>query len=153
MSSFSMLRTSRQESKTKPTKNDILPFTRLAFNSCRPKHKGPNDDLFFVSVWRPLVLPPIFPLKNGAFQKQKKVFSKSSCVVPSTSLVVWASFFGTVLFLVNENMAPLCSKNLISKHCSTIWYASIFAEKYDMLVQYKLFVKVWYFGTLFECAY
>ena len=33
--------------------------------------------------------------------------NQSGRPVPFTSLVVWASFFGTVLFLVNENMVPL----------------------------------------------
>ena len=38
----------------------------------------------------------------------KKVFSQSgSRYIPSACLVVRASFFETVLFLVYENMAPL----------------------------------------------
>ena len=40
-------------------------------------------------------------------KEKKEVFGQSGCSVPSVSLVVWASFFGTVLFLVNENMVPL----------------------------------------------
>ena len=38
---------------------------------------------------------------------KKKVFSQSACPVPTANLVDWDSFFGTVLFLVNENMVAL----------------------------------------------
>ena len=51
-----------------------------------------------------------FP-RNSDSRTMKMVFSKqtksSVSPVPSASLALWASFLGTVLFLVNENMVPL----------------------------------------------
>ena len=71
------------------------------------------------------------PFENGVLQKkkEKKVFSQCGCTLPSASLVqgylvhslvVWALFFGTVLFLVNENMVPLLQNHFSFKRSTVI---------------------------------
>ena len=121
-----MLKTYRRESKTKTTESDIQSST-LAFN-CRRPESNRSDRRHFVFLeitifkgqnwhknkWsskkKVFSFCTDFALQKWCFQKkkkkkkEKKVFSRSG---PSTTLVIWASFFGTVLFLVNENMVPL----------------------------------------------
>ena len=50
--------------------------------------------------------------KTSGLQKKKVC----GCPVRSASLIVWAPFFGTVLFLVNENMVPLAYSVFICYH-------------------------------------
>ena len=105
MSSFSMLRSYRRESKTKPTKNIIFPST-LAFNTHQSNPTGLTEDLFLGGGRGDNHFRRQNRLKNKwSSKKQKKRFSVSP--VPSASLVVWVSFFQTALFLVNENLVPL----------------------------------------------
>ena len=47
----------------------------------------------------------VFALRKWC--SSKTVFGQSGCPVTSSSLVGWASFFGAVFLLVNENMVPL----------------------------------------------
>ena len=48
-----------------------------------------------------------FSVENCVLQNNKVLVSPVGRYIPSACLVVWASFFETVLFLVYKNMVPL----------------------------------------------
>ena len=48
-----------------------------------------------------------FPLENCVLQNNKVLVSPVGRYIPSACLVVWASFFETVLFLAYKNMVLL----------------------------------------------